>query len=420
MINDNFFIINKTTFMKRIKYIHIIQLLFISFTLYSCVSEIMDIDKVNEQLELEASATDISLNADNLTENIITFNWTDARPVSDDHVVSYITKLDVVGNNFGTSTCILNYEDNGEYSKTFTSEQIQNWANQKWNIPANKPFTIEFRVIAQFEGGKTFEAPEVRTVIVNVTPIKTVVFDADKIFLDGTAVPGLSGVEMSKTIENENLYAFVLDLQAGELQIPVEFNGETNYIRPAEADGMLHDGETVGIIMRDTPYSWNIETPGQYRVVVNMQKATVAIYSPDKALLPKSVVWNNSAGVPITTEITDLWMHGAINSWGTPIKCNATVSIADPQVLIYTGGKTGKAKFIVYGGSDNDKNLAYAFSCTPVSDTAGQELSLTLGTAANLSGGYTRGQRNSYYAIPSGANFVVLDLRNMTILAEIR
>lgn len=407
--------------MKREKYLYkIMQLLFISFSLHSCVSEIMDIDKVNEQLSLEVSATDITLDGDNLTKNIITFNWTDARPVSDDHVVSYITKLDVVGNNFGTSTCILNYEDNGVNSKTFTSEQIQNWANQKWGLAANKPFTIEFRIIAQFEGGKTFEAPEVRTVTVNITPIKTVVFDADKIFLAGTAVPGLSNVEMSKTLENENQYAYVLDLQAGELQIPVEFNGETNYIRPAEADGLLHDGETVGIIMRDTPYFWKIETPGEYRVVVNMQKATVAIYSPAKALLPKSVVWNNSAGASITTEITDLWMHGAINSWGTPIKCNAIISIADPQVLIYTGGKTGKAKFIVYGGSDNDKNLTYSFSCEPLSETTGQEISLKLGTVANLTGSYSRGQRNSYYTIPSGANFVVLDLRNMTILAEIR
>lgn len=409
----------KKTFMKKVKYLYkILQILFISFCLHSCVSEIMDIDKVDEQLTLEASATDIALDADHLKDDVITFDWTDARPVSDDYVVSYITKLDVVGNNFGTSTCILNYEDNGVYSKTFTSEQIQNWANQKWNLPVNKPFTIEFRVIALFEGGKTFEAPEVRTITVNVTPIKTVVFDADKVFLDGSAVSGMSSVEMNKTIENENQYALLLNLEAGELQIPVEFNGETNYIRPADADGLLHDGETVGVVMRDTPYSWNIQTPGEYRVVVNMQKATVAIYSPDKALLPKSVVWKNTAGLEVTTEVTDLWMHGAINSWGTPIECNVIISEADPQVLIYTGGKTGKAKFIVYGGSDNDKNLAYAFSCPPLSDTTGQELSLTMGTVANLSGGFTRGQRNSYYTIPSGANFVVLDLRNMTILAE--
>lgn len=405
--------------MKKIKYLYkILQLLFISFCLHSCVSEIMDIDKVEEQLTLEASATDIILDADHLSDDVITFDWTDARQLSDDYVVSYTTKLDVVGNNFGTSTCILNYEDEGVYSRTFTSEQLQNWANQKWGLPANKPFTVEFRIIAQFEGGKTFEAPEVRTITVNVTPVKTVVFDADKVFLGGTAVPGLSNIEMNKTIENENQYALLLNLQAGQLQIPVEFNGETNYIRPTEADGLLHDGETVGITIRDTPYTWNIETAGEYRVVVNMQKATMAIYSPDKALLPKSVVWNNSAGAQVTTEITDLWMHGAINSWGTPIKCNAIISQADPQVLIYTGGKTGKAKFIVYGGTDNDKNLAYAFSCEPLSDTTGQELSLTLGTVANLSGGYTRGQRNSYYTIPSGANFVVLDLRNMTILAE--
>lgn len=405
--------------MKRIKYIYkIAPLLFIVLCLNACEYEIGDIEKVQEQLELKASASSITLNEDHLADDIVTFTWTEARPQSDDHIVSYTTKLDVVGNNFGSSTAIMNYEDEGVFSRSFTSEQLQNWANEKWGVPVNKPFALEFRVTAQWEGGATFEAPEVRTITINVTPIKTVVFDADKIFLDGTAVPGMSSVEMSKTLENENQYAYLLNLEAGDLQIPVEFNGETNYICPADGNGTLHDGEAIGVKMRETPVSWKIETAGEYRIVVNMQKATVAIYSPAKALTPKTVVWNNSSGVATTTEITDLWMHGAINSWGTPIKMECTVSLADPQVLVYTGGKTGKTKFIVYGGTDNDKNLAYAFSCPLTAAGTQQELSLTLGKIADLSGGYSSAQRNSYYTIPSGANFVILDLRNMTVLAE--
>lgn len=407
--------------MKSIKYLYkIVPLLLTVLCLNACSYEVMDIDKVEEHLELEASAADIILDGDHITDDIITFNWSKARELSNDYIVSYTTKLDVVGNNFGSSTVILNYEDSGVYSKSFTSEQLQNWANQKWGLVANKPFTVEFRVIAEFEGGETFEVAEVRTITVNVQPIKTVVFDADNVYLDGTAVPGLSSVEMSKTIENENQYAYVLNLQAGELQIPVEFNGETNYIRPADGKATLQDGEAVEIIMRDTPFSWNIVTPGEYRIVVNMKKATVAIYSPATALMPKSVVWNNGAGVVTTTEVADLWMHGAINSFGTPIKMNCTVSLADPQILIYTGGKIGKTKFIVYGGTDNDKNLAYAFSCPLTTAGVKQELSLTLGKEDPLSGGFSSAQRNSYYTIPSGANFVVLDLRNMTIIAEKR
>ncbi|GAA4802958.1 hypothetical protein GCM10023231_34890 [Olivibacter ginsenosidimutans] len=380
----------------------------------------MDIDKVEEHLEIQASAAAIALDESHLTDDIITFNWTPARTVSDDHVVLYSTKLDLLGNNFGTSTAILSYEDDGVFSKSFTSEQLQNWANEKWGLSANKPFTLQFRVVAEWQGGPTFEAPEVRTVTVNVQPIKTVIFDADKVFLGGSAVPGMSQVEMSQTLENLDQYAYLLDLQVGELQIPVDFNGETNYICPTDGDGTLKDGEAVPVTMRDAPASWKIEEPGQYRVVVNMKNKTASIYSPEKALEPKTVVWNNSAGGQTTTAVTELWMHGAINNWGTPIKCNATVSLADPQILVYTGGLTGKTKFIVYGGNDNDKNLAYAFSCPLTSTGAQQEQTLVLGKEADLSGGFTSAQRNSYYTIPAGANIVILDLRNMKITAEKR
>jgi len=406
--------------MKRVNYLYKTwALFFVAFCILSCSYEIEDIEKVEERLELEASSADITLDEEHLADNILTFTWVEARPQSDDHLVSYTTKLDVVGNNFGSSTAIMNYEDEGVYSRSFTSEQLQNWANEKWGVPTNRSFTVEFRITAQWGGGATFEAPEVRTVRVNVQPIRTVVFDADKVFLDGTAVTGMSRVEMSKTVENENQYAYLLDLEAGELQIPVEFDGATNYISPADGNDNLQDGVPVSVKMRETPASWKIETPGQYRVVVNMQKATVTIYSPAQALIPKSVVWNSGNG-EITTEVTDLWMHGAINGWGTPIKMDCTVSLADPQVLVYTGGRTGKAKFIVYGGSDNDKNLAYAF-CSPLT-SAGlrQDITLTLGKLADISGGFSGEHRNSYITIPAGTNFLVLDLRNMTIIAEKR
>ncbi|WP_256009735.1 SusE domain-containing protein [Desertivirga xinjiangensis] len=406
--------------MEKVKYLYkIVPLFFAVLCMTACEPEVLDIPKVEERLELKASAENITLDEEHLEDNAITFSWTEAREVSDDHLVSYTTKMDVVGNNFGSATAIMNYEDEGINSRSFTSEQLQNWANEKWGVAANKPFTIEFRIIAEWEGGATFEAPEVRTVRVNVQPIRTVVFNADKVFLDGSAVPGLSKVEMSKTLENPNQYAFLLDLEAGDLQIPVEFEGATNYIYSADANDQLQDGETIGIKMRETPFAWKIETPGQYRVVVNMQKATAAIYSPATALTPKSVVWNGGGGA-ITTEVTDLWMHGAINNWGAPIKMSCTPSLADPQVLVYTGGRTGKAKFIVYGGNDNDKNLAYAFSSPLTAAGLRQDITLTLGKVNDLGGGFSGENRNSYITIPTGTNFLVFDLRNMTILAEKR
>ncbi|RZK58488.1 MAG: hypothetical protein EOO87_00005 [Pedobacter sp.] len=386
--------------------------------IFACKKEVKDIPKVQEKMELKVSSAEIALDENNPSKDILTFDWAPARPQSDDHLVSYTTRLDVVGNNFGSSTAIMAYEDDGVYSKSFTSEQLQNWANEKWGIPANKPFTLEFRVVAEWQGGATFEAPEVRTIKVNVTPIKTVVFDADKVFLGGTAIQGINKIEMPKTLENLNQYAYVLDLKPGELEIPVEFQGKTNYIASADASTTISDGTSVGIKMRETAFSWKIETAGQYRVVVNMQKATATIYSPATALTPRTVTW--TGGTTINTVVEELWMHGAINSWGTPIKMDCKVSLADPQVLVYTGGRTGKAKFIVYGGNDNNKNLAYAFSAPLSATGTAQEQTLVIGTVAPLSGGSTTAQRNSYYTIPSGVNVVIFDLRNNTILAEKR
>lgn len=383
-------------------------LLFLLIGLSSCKKGINDIEKVQEQLVIDVSSASIALDENNPARDIITFKWKPARPQSDDHLVSYTTKLDVVGNNFGSSTAIMNYEDDGTVSRSFTSEQLQNWANQKWGIPVNKPFTVEFRVVAQWEGGATFEAPEVRTVKVNVTPIKTVVFDADKVFLGGSAVPGLSKIEMTKTLENLNQYAYVLNLQPGELQIPVEYNNATNYISSADASTAVNDGVTISARMRETAFSWKIETAGQYRVVVNMQKATATIYSPAQALKPAVVMWTLD-GVMQTTEVNNLFEYGeSVNNWSWRAG-NWKQSLADPQIFVYTGpALSGRTKFGVAA-----VNQSYVFT----GNNTGANTSVTLGVSYPLSKGYATLDRNSYFSLPSGTNSIILDLRNLTMVA---
>lgn len=296
-----------------------IALLLCTLWLQGCTYEIEDIDKVQERMELQSNSAEIALNADQLTADILTFNWLAARTVEGENMVSYRTKLDVEGNNFGSATAIMSHEDEGVLTKSFSSEQLQNWANEKWGLPVNQPFNLQFRVIAQYEGSAAFHAPEVRTMTVRVQPIRTVAFDADEVFVGGTSLNNSgASIKMSKTLENENQYALLLDLQAGDLHIPVSFDGETNYICPSNSDGTLHDGEAVPVNMREKPIAWKIPTAGQYRVVINMQKATVALYSPARALTAKQVTWNGDAGASMTTSVSELWMHGAINGWGRP------------------------------------------------------------------------------------------------------
>lgn len=168
-----------------------------------------DVAPVEEKLTLSASSENVVLLEENLKKDAVTFSWTEARDMGEDYMISYETKLDVLGNNFGSKTVIRTDMDPGEFSQSFTVEQLNTWATERWGLPVNKQFTLEYRVVAQWEGGSTFEMPEVRTMQVVVTPIKVTVFDADKMFVGGTAV---EEEEISRTLENEFQFAWLGDL----------------------------------------------------------------------------------------------------------------------------------------------------------------------------------------------------------------
>lgn len=383
-----------------------------------------DSDPVNETLELTASAPQIALDENNLSATVLTFDWTPARPMSDEYLVSYTTKLDLLNNNFGSATTIETSEDDGIFSRSYTSEQLNNWANERWKVPVNKTFTLAFRVIAEYAGGPTYEMPEVRTVEVTVTPIKVDVFDADKVSLSGTAISSVTEIE--KTVENANLYAWYGALSIGELQIPVELDGQTYYIVPSEGNGAFKDGELVDVKMTETPASWNIPSAGNYRLLIDMENKQVRIYSSATDLKPLSVTFrpNGAEQNPETTiEVTDLYMYGD-QTWSGR-KLNCVQSLADPQILIYSGDITFKDRtsfrisqnFEIEGVSYNISNT-YAFTCPLNSENKKQDVSLTLDKECPLHGGSDGETRGSYYRMTGGNNYtIIFNLREMTILA---
>lgn len=398
-----------------------------------------DADPVPETLTLTASSADIVLDEEHLTDPVLTFEWTPARQVSDDFLVTYTTKLDVVTNNFGSSTTIVTVEDEGIFSRSFTSEQLNNWANERWNLPVNKNFTLAFRVIAEYVGGETYEMPEVRTVEVNVTPIHVDIFAADKMSIDGSSVVG-GETEIEKTVENENLYAWYGDLQIGELQVPVEFDGLNYYLVPADGASDIHDGDLIDVKMQETPVSWNIPAAGKYRLLIDMQNKQVRFYSAATDLKPLSVTFHltgDASNPEVTIPVTGvLYLYGAGTGWGTK-EVTFEPSMADPQILVYDAAKhngtkyKGKMKFaLAKGFTDSegkplmqsngkpfDLSHSYCFTCPPKTDTEKQEISLPLGKVSELHGGVSSAVRNSYYDVPS-ADLLILDLRNMTILAR--
>ena len=63
-----------------------------------------DIAPVEEKLTLSASSENVVLLEENLKKDAVTFSWTEARDMGEDYMISYETKLDVLGNNFGSKT----------------------------------------------------------------------------------------------------------------------------------------------------------------------------------------------------------------------------------------------------------------------------------------------------------------------------
>ena len=57
-----------------------------------------DSDPVRETLELTASSSQIALDENDLSATVLTFDWTPARPMPDEYLVSYTTKLDLRAN----------------------------------------------------------------------------------------------------------------------------------------------------------------------------------------------------------------------------------------------------------------------------------------------------------------------------------
>jgi hypothetical protein len=398
-----------------------LPLLFVGICLNACDNEIQDIPKVEEKLALTASSDSISIDLNNPRNIVLTFDWTEARKASGDNLVFYTTKLDVVGNGFGTSTAIINSEEDGIFSRSFTSEQLYNWIVGRWGLPLTKPFKLEFRVVAQWEGGSVFEAPEVRTITINVAALKEEVPVPEKVTLSGSSLND-AVMQVEKTLENENKYAALVNLKPGELVIPLVTSGNKQYyLNPKDGEGTLLDGEAEAVEQQSKRVAWNITTAGEYRVVVDFENSNVTIYSPAKALQPAVVTWfkNTTPAEEVNTVVTDLWMYGGGTSWAW-LQGKCTVSLADPQVLIYQGAALTSGdgvKFVVYGESDF-RNVAYTYT-NPLT-TAGlrQNVSLALDKVGELYGGYDKETRNSYYKIPAGTNFIVFDLRNKTILAR--
>ena len=300
--------------------------------------------------------------------------------------------------------------------------------------------TLSFKVIAKWDSEEKYIMPEVRTADVNVMPYKPLVFDADIVYVSGSAKTGVSQQIVSRTLENEYLYAIVTNLKPGQLTIPVTYEGMTQYIAPV-SDGAFKDGEPVEAKMiaaaddgaAPEEAGWEITGNGEYRVVIDMLNKKVTIYSPENEFNePLIITWypnNDENKGKVTTEInTETLDYYTSDTWGWKDLAGVTQSLADPRILVYSGEalKGGQIKFVIGNGGVTDTgeewtvNNCYCFSSELLDPDTSRDVSVIAGQWTPMSGGSSSAQRNSYFNKLSGMNFIVFDFRNMRIKAESR
>lgn len=269
-----------------------------------------------------------------------------------------------------------------------------------WLVPS----ADDYRVSVNFES---------RTV--SIVPMSSIM-EVDRLFMAGSAL--VEEVEVTRTLENEALYAWRGELSSGQICFPVEFNGERNLtIVPSKAGHEILDGQSdtftsVSATAAAGRY-WEIPSAGTYRIVVDTDAKSVKIYSAATDMKNKTVVFKRTAGVAddnCTCEVTQLWMYGEFNDDGNrPGSANVlTQSLANPRLFIYKGAelprkKAMTMKFLVTDNHNNE--YAYGSGAT---GAAGKPTSVSpqLSTAWSPLYSGQGANRYSLFVVPEGTNYV--------------
>lgn len=288
------------------------------------------------------------------------------------------------------------------------------------------------------------------TINLNTRTVKIVaagsVIELDALFMAGSATGG-EDIEITRTLENDMLYAWRGELKAGHLYLPIEFNEVRAFslVPKNTGDHDIHAAEAMEFTQTSTESGtgasyWEIPAEGIYRIVVDLENRVITIYSPETDLKNTVVSYNNTVdGInPYSQEVTELWMWGGYNDSahdaglkaGFQEKYTLKQSLANPNVFVYYGSAlprgtstddwskataTGALNFLV----SNIENNVYAFGSTapakrnvtraytPVQN--GEEHTLVAGQSDN---------RYAYFCVPENCNYVVVDIENLTVLFD--
>ncbi|MBP3482936.1 MAG: SusE domain-containing protein [Alistipes sp.] len=303
-------------------------------------------------------------------------------------------------------------------------------ANAGWKIAT----ADEYRVTVNFD-----------TKTVTIIPTSEIV-EIEKIYLGGSAAPEAE-IEVAQTLENPSVYAFRGELKEGDLYLPILFGGKTEMsLVPASGDD-IHDGEASAYTQIATSAAqngkhWTIPAAGVYRIVLDIDAKTVTFRSAATDLKNTEVSYNNTvAGInPYTQEVTELWMWGTFNNFGTDAgmktgfqsKYTLKQSLANPNIFIYKGSvlprntatdsndKKAQAAGVNFKVSNIENNVySYGSTADAVRNDHSGYTDAVIGNKETLTEGQSH-NRYAYFRIPENCNYVEVDIEKMTVVFDKR
>lgn len=253
------------------------------------------------------------------------------------------------------------------------------------------------------------------------------ILEVDKIYLAGTAATG-TDIEVTQTLENENIYAFYGELNEGTLYLPIEFGGSRSKAIVPNAKGShdINDGTTkifsqADMVKTDEEY-WEIPSAGKYRIVVNIETKEITIYSKEKDMPLREYTWNNTVvgNKNFTAPVEYLWMFGNFrgDAYGSKPDQDFKMTPSKASPYIFTFSDTDKfdnssedndgwVRFLV---SDINNNV-YAFGKAGEAGTWNTPTYTTVeaNVTYQLAGGQGANRGCNFY-IPKDTKLIIVDI----------
>ena len=196
---------------------------------------------------------------------------------------------------------------------------------------------------------------------------------------------------------------------------------------------------------------WTIPADGTYRIVIDLTAKTITFRSAATDLKNTEVSFNKTytndgtpAANPYKMEVTQLWMYGTFNNYGTDsglftgfqAKYTLKQSLANPNIFVYKGsvlprntanddnnkgaGAPAKAQTATVNFKVNHwHNNVYCYSSTAdaLRDNYSGYVDAVLNKVETLSEGQLH-NRYAFFRIPEGCNYVVVDIGKKTVVFD--